>query len=253
MELLQQIVVTKIEEVFTVHSPKGRVETIENRYCYGLSLCRSGQITYVHNGNRYVSDPDHAVILPLGQTYTLYGEKTGLFPVINFQCHGFLCDTVCVLPLHGAADCFTAYEQLKEAFLFPENRLRALGLFYGLLHRVLSAAPQRSALLAPALQYAENHYGDPSLTNTVLARQCGISEVYFRKRFTEEYGVPPKHYIAEIRLNRARQLLTESALKITEVAERCGFSSPYHFCRIFKQKCGVAPTEYRRRHRVRSI
>ena len=82
--MLSNITITDIKEIFTVFSPKGRFVKIENRKCFGLSFCIDGQITYTHNGNKIISDKNYAVILPEGQTYTLYGDKTGSFPVINF-------------------------------------------------------------------------------------------------------------------------------------------------------------------------
>lgn len=249
MDLLNRATVTSIDNVFTVFSPKGRIETIQNRMSYGLSLCLEGQIRYVQRGKEYVSDSAHAIILPQGQTYTLYGEKTGFFPVINFHCLGFLCDTFRVFPMRNLAGCLEDYNKIRELFTDPRNRLEAMSVLYQLLHKVLAPAPPQSTLLAPARLLLESAYADPLLTNAMLAKQCGISEVYFRKRFFEEFGVSPKQYITGLRLNRARQLLTETPLKITEIAEQCGFSNPYHFCRIFKQKTALSPGEYRKQNR----
>ena len=94
MNDLNKIVVTDIIDVRTVFSPKGRYAKINNRKCYSLSFCNEGQITYTHNKKIYVSDPHHAIILPKGQGYTIRGDKSGVFPVINFECFDFLCDTM---------------------------------------------------------------------------------------------------------------------------------------------------------------
>ena len=91
--MLENITITDITETFTVFSPKGRFEKINDRKTYGLSVCNDGQTTYIHNGTKTISDKNHAVILPQGQSYTLYGNKTGIFPVINFTCTELLCDT----------------------------------------------------------------------------------------------------------------------------------------------------------------
>ena len=45
-------------------------------------------------------------------------------------------------------------------------------------------------------------------------------------------------------------MLTDATLKINAVAENCGFSNPYHFCRIFKQKTGLTPNAYLNRLRI---
>lgn len=58
MDHLSKIVVTDIKETLTVSSPKGRFEKINNRKSYGISFCISGQITYTHRGEKFVSDPE---------------------------------------------------------------------------------------------------------------------------------------------------------------------------------------------------
>ena len=91
MELLQDLTVTDILEVVTVRQIKGTVAEIKNRPSYGLSFCYDGQITYTLDGVDYISNPDCAIILPKGATYTLSCNKSGYFPLINFDCTGFLC------------------------------------------------------------------------------------------------------------------------------------------------------------------
>ena len=76
--MLSNITITDIKETFTVFSPKGRFEKIQNRKAYALSFCDKGQITYTHNGNEIISDKNHAIILPQGQSYTLFGDKTNI-------------------------------------------------------------------------------------------------------------------------------------------------------------------------------
>ena len=83
---LQSIVITEIVSAVTVHSPKRRRDEMKNRPSYGLSLCMDGgRIVYTHKGEEYVEDRAHAVLLPMGETYSLRGEAEGYFPVINFK------------------------------------------------------------------------------------------------------------------------------------------------------------------------
>ena len=50
--MLNQMTVLDVKQIFTVFSPAGRRETIENRRTYGLSFCQEGQITYLHQGKQ---------------------------------------------------------------------------------------------------------------------------------------------------------------------------------------------------------
>ena len=250
--MLGNITITDIKEMFTVFSPKGRLEKIENRKSFGLSFCIDGQITYTHNGNKIISDKNHAIILPEGQTYTLYGDKTGSFPVINFTCADFLCDTVISLPVQNTEAYIKDFEKLRSLSFFDGNRAEIMSIFYHIIHRLSEQSPSCNVIM-PAIKYLESNYQDPNLTNAELAKQCRISEVYFRRIFTSCYNMTPRQFLIDIRINKAKQLLSEGALKINAVAIKCGFSNQYHFCRVFKEKTGLTPTEYMNKNRIYKI
>ena len=250
--MLNEIIITDITDIFTVFSPKGRSAKIQNRDSYALSFCEEGQITYTHNGNKFISDKDHAVILPQGQSYSIYGDKTGSFPVINFTCADILCDTVISLPIDNSKSYMKDFNRLQSLSLFGENRTEMMSIFYHMLHR-LSSQNSSCQVILPAIKYLENNYQNPNLTNKKLAEQCKLSEVYFRRVFTNYYNMSPKQFLIDIRINKAKQLLSEGAMKINVIASNCGFSNQYHFCRIFKEKTGLTPTEYMKQNTIYKI
>ena len=252
MNTLSNITVTDMKELFTVSSPKGRAEEIHNRKSYGLSFCAEGVITYEINGKQAVSDKFHAVILPKGQSYSLYGNKSGIFPVINFDCKDFLCDEVISLPIQSSDIYIKDFEKLQALSLFKENRAKMMSVFYNMLHRLSTESPVHNVIL-PAIRYIESNYQNPRLSNTELAEKCNISEVYFRRVFAEAYKITPKQFIVDVRINKAKQLLSDGFFKVGAVAEQCGFSNQYHFCRLFKEKTGFTPTEYMKRNRIYKI
>lgn len=248
---LNAITVTEVLSAYTVHSERGRFEQMIDRSCFGLSFCLDGQITYLQNGVPHVSDRSHAVILPEGGSYLIVGDKTGDFPVINFTCAERICEQVTCIPLSHGLSLTGDYEQLRNLLLLRGSRAKVLSLFYGLLHR-LSSQGVTSELL-PAMKYIDGHFDDPALSNATLARECKISEVYFRRLFVRQFDLSPKQYVIELRIRKAKQLLSEGALKISAVSEACGFSNPYHFCRVFKERTGLTPTEYRHENQISRI
>jgi transcriptional regulator GlxA family with amidase domain len=64
--------------------------------------------------------------------------------------------------------------------------------------------------------------------------------------FAHHTGLSPHQYRLQVRLGRARTLLSETALSVKEVAFRCGFESEHYFSRLFRRKTGVAPGRWRR-------
>ena len=249
---LNEIAITDILDVITIFSPKGRFEAMTNRGSYGLSFTSNGQITYTHNGISYVSDRNNAVILPKGQSYTIYGNKEGNFPVINFETSDFFIDTITVFPVDNVDFITKEFEQIKKLQLLINSRLSVMSSFYNILNHLAHSNKSDTNSLAPAIKYLENNYSQ-DVSNAKLAHECKISEEYFRKLFKKTYGISPKQYITDMRINKAKQLLKEGFLKINAISQLCGFSNQYHFCRFFKQKTGFTPTEFMKQNRTFKI
>ncbi len=252
MENLKNIVVTEINGAITVYSPRGKAEKISDRKYYGLSFCDEGQITYTHNDKKIISDNKHIVILPKGQSYTLKGDKTGTFAVINFTCLKPLCDTFLLLPSENNEILLKDFEAIKKLILFPEKHAKVMSIFYNMIDNIVSEECPCKAI-APAVRYIQKNYKNTNLSNTVLAKECNMSEIYLRKLFNKHLKTTPKQYISEIRLQKAKQLLSEGNLKINSISEECGFQSSYNFCRFFKVKTGLTPTDYMKQNKSSKI
>lgn len=250
---LKDIIITNIMPPMTVHSETGLKFQKSNRQYYGLALCISGQITYKMNGKTFVSSKGSAVILPKGATYSLTGDKDGLFPLIDFDCDGFICDEITIIPLKNSQLCLKYFENIKSQYYNKLNLFQVFGTFYMLLDEVFSKPTTSHNLLLSATEYIEKNLSCHALTNGDIAQHLKISEVYLRKLFIKDMGISPKQYIIEHRFQKAKSLLTDSVLPITAISEKCGFSSVYHFCRAFKQKAGQTPTEYAIKNRIYKI
>src|SRR5215831_7360007 len=80
-----------------------------------------------------------------------------------------------------------------------------------------------------------------------LASVSGVSEAHFARSFKEAFGAPPHRYLLTRRIERAKALLRDTDLAITEVAFRTGWNSLGTFGRIFRDITGESPGELRQR------
>ena len=247
-----QMIVTEVKEIKTVHFQRGESIKVCDRKSWGLALTDDGQLTYLHKGKAFLFDSGAAVILPKGQSYTILRQREGDFQVIDFECDGWSADTFTVLPVENASALVRDVLHLKNASLHDENRFLILGDFYRLLHRLTQSDTVGEGVLKPAMEYLKNHY-TADVDNGTLAAKCYIGEEYFRKLFKKKYGISPKQYVINLRLNMAKQLLAEGMLKINEIAHLCGFSNPYHFSRLFKEKNNETPSAFMARNRIYGI
>ena len=249
---LNNMIVTKINNVLTVHHSKGKQHQMYNRQWYGISFALSGQITYEHNGIKYVSDTNTAVILPQGQSYTLYRDKEGFFPLINFECTNYHSDTFTLIPLKNTHYIKMCFDEMQKLFLSGRSNPRLMSKFYDIIDHLINAANPEQISLSNAIKYIENNFRS-NITNLDLAKECMISEEYFRKLFKKKYGISPKQYIVNMRISKAKQMLIEGIYKVNAIGEKCGFLNPYHFSRFFKQKVGVTPLEYMNKNKMYKI
>ena len=98
--------------------------------------------------------------------------------------------------------------------------------------------------LRRAIQYIDDNLRD-DLTLSALASAVSLSPGHFAHAFRQTTGVAPHRYVLERRVERAKELLRQSDLPITEIADRIGCSSHSHFSVLFHRVTGVTPREFR--------
>lgn len=99
--------------------------------------------------------------------------------------------------------------------------------------------------LRRALEFMHDNCGR-ELTLAEIAAAAYLSEFHFARLFKKVIGAPPHAYLASLRIERARRLLAETDLAITEIGARVGYASQSHFTKIFRAATGLTPQAFRR-------
>lgn len=99
--------------------------------------------------------------------------------------------------------------------------------------------------IARALTFARQHFTEP-IALSEIAREASLSKFHFCRLFHREMGVSFREYLQGLRVRRARALLAEQGLSVTEVAYAAGFNDLSHFDKVFRRIVGVPPSEYRK-------
>ena len=82
-----------------------------------------------------------------------------------------------------------------------------------------------------------------------VSRDIGISRSHLQRLYKQLFGVTVKDDIISARIKRAMQLLTNTDMRIQEIAEQCGYNNESHFMRQFKEKCGMTAIQYRKQNK----
>jgi len=104
-------------------------------------------------------------------------------------------------------------------------------------------------LVHRAMLLLEQHLHSPETIET-LCEPLGIGRRQLERRFQRDVGLSPAEYRQRLRLDRARWLLLNTDLDITEVSLECGFQDSANFARVVRKAWGVSPREVRQAGRV---
>lgn len=144
-------------------------------------------------------------------------------------------------------------DELREAISAACDRLKAI--HEEETEKMLPEEDKASAAgytTAKALRYMQEHFAERLSLNEV-AEMNYISPWHLSKLLKKETGENFVDLISRIRVDNAKKLLKNPALKIYEISERVGFSDIAYFSKTFKKLAGVTPVEYRRSIPVDSV
>ena len=106
-------------------------------------------------------------------------------------------------------------------------------------------AGKQSLPVVKARQYIDRNYQKPISLETV-AKEVYLSPAYFSAVFKKEQGLTFSDYLAQVRIERAKRLLSNMKYSVAEVAAAVGYPDQRYFSRVFKKMTGVNPLEYRK-------
>ncbi len=116
-----------------------------------------------------------------------------------------------------------------------------------------AGVPSRSGLAPWQLRRAKEMFRADLSANLSLQRvaeACKLSVSHFSRAFKVSTGEPPHQWLLTARIERARDVLADSATPLVEVADMCGFADQSHFSRVFARAMGSSPGAWRREHRL---
>ena len=105
---------------------------------------------------------------------------------------------------------------------------------------------QYSRLVRDTIAYIEQHCREAELSVTDIAADMHFSAAHLNVLFRKETGVTVKQYISDYRLNLSKKLLCNPHIKVSEIAERCGYSNANYFSKVFRASENMTPVEYRK-------
>lgn len=148
---------------------------------------------------------------------------------------------------------YSVYERIDESPIIEAvTRAVSLNELKAEVFRLLALVEQREGkpvglLVLKARRMVEEYYRQ-GITLEEIASALGVTPEHISAQFVKELGVNFSGYIRNFRLQKAKELLLGTDLKLYEVAAQAGYSDAKYFSRVFKEAEGVLPTDYRKNH-----
>lgn len=249
----KEFVITEITRVIMV----GKEDFSQPKNSFGRSLQQnelifhfSGRTTVFFDDQILETTPNSIRFLPRGEAlrYDVLRHEAGECIDVFFRTDR---------PVAPRAFVVSASQNEKIGMLF--RRLfstwvsRTEGYYFesiSLLYRILAEMQKSTSSghyrqkIAPAIEIIHNEFLMSDLSVGMLGKACGMGESYFQKLFKKIYGISPKKYIIQLKINHACELLCLGAYSVSQIAELCNFSDVYFFSRQFKEYVGVPPTQF---------
>ena len=99
-----------------------------------------------------------------------------------------------------------------------------------------------------AEQYVKENFCDPNISLISVANHVAMSSAYFSTVFSQTTGRSFITYLTTLRVEKAKELLTTTNMKLSDIALEIGYNEPNYFSHVFRKSVGMTPKEYRNRH-----
>lgn len=226
----------------------------------------------LQSGDLYIISPDTPLsesCMPGDLTFMILVDKdcfTDTFSALLYQ-DSCLTELFQMLFMHRqnafaafhlppARPCYVILQQLLSEFQIKdrysaETSLSYLKILFSMLLRNQELPPMRAQkkngqLYIPSiLNYMESHV--ETVTLPVMAQKFHFSESYLSRIIHQAVGKTFQQILMEFRIEKAKQLLLESDLCISEISKKVGYPRLEHFSRIFRRETGCTPRQFRKR------
>ena len=226
-----------------------------------LVVCQfSGKLKYSRNGiDKYLSAGDCLVAdLQKGYTFSREGkdESKSAYAIVS----GTMVDELlelyhitdgCIVPVPDFAGAVFKIQKISGGRLSDIKERRELAaLYFHVALAIIDKARreyERTSKSTAALirDYIDTHI-EGRLQLDEISSIFFISKTQIFRLFKEAYGIAPMQYFLQKKIELAKQMLCESDVHISEIAERLSFTDAKHFSKTFKRFTGELPKNYRR-------
>ena len=240
--------------VLATYVGKGQGSAVhQNRPSHGLALHLDGNKTYMFENSKNVTiNKNNIIYMPKGSSYTVISHSKGDCYAINFDIDEAIDFEPFSFNTKNIQLFFDSFRHAEQIWRTKSHgfEMKCKSELYNILYNMQKEfelgyiQKSKAELIKPAIDFIHKNYTTDTITIPKLTQLCDISETYFRQIFIQCFGISPVKYINNLRITRAKELISSGIYSIHEAAELSGFKDDSYFSREFKKSLGASPSEY---------
>ncbi|WJH33552.1 AraC family transcriptional regulator [Paenibacillus sp. CC-CFT747] len=141
----------------------------------------------------------------------------------------------------------------NSSFLFKLREHLLNDLWLALYLESVQSAKASQALQDPLMNEVKSAIQELAYQPFLLmdiAERFHLNKVQLTRRFRRSFGINPMDYVTQLRIKKARSLLSGSDQTIDRIARSCGYDNGFYFARVFLKHVGLTPSQYRKTHMI---
>lgn len=203
-----------------------------------------------HLKKALLSGDTDTVVEILGSTLTLISELRTKEEKENYLINLLLLPARITLDMNIGI--CSSWEHLLQQFLSRENQEEKEDMLYSLYKEFTvkikeSKTPHNNALIQKVIKIISQKYME-QISVQSLSDMVNLTPAYLCVLFKQNMKMTINEYITDIRINKAKELLSKTQLHLYEICYQVGYLSPAYFSRLFKRNTGQTPKEWRDTH-----
>ncbi len=200
--------------------------------------------------------PNTIRFIPQGirQNYSVLRKVHGFCILTTFKTDSAISDKMLVLKVANPQKIGALFKKMFSIWVAKNDGyyFECISILYKIFAELQKEnyIPENKYLkIKPAVEYIEENFLATEISSEYLSEICSISYSYLKRIFIEKFGVSPKKYIINLKMNYACDLLKSEKYSVSQIALMSGYNDVYFFSRQFKEYIGISPLEFRKKYK----
>ncbi|MCR4719347.1 MAG: AraC family transcriptional regulator [Firmicutes bacterium] len=224
----------------------------KNRKNHGLAFFPDGELTFLFDDGTELNVSKNTIVyLPKNSNYVVEKQSPSDCYAINFDMPYSMHFSPFKFKVKNTTEYLDAFKTSDKIWTRKKTAYmtKVKSELYNIIYLMQSEyeLPYQKIgynKIKPAVDYISSHYNTQNISISLLANLCDMSPANLRNCFLKEFGVSTLKYINNLKITRAKELLTTDMYSVSEVCYLSGFQDESYFSREFKKATGVSPSKY---------